>query len=94
MAGIIPGLGGAKEQGLGGGEERLPGPADCPRAGSYESASRSDKAKLDHERIAFQSEKDDLLHELEQALADKAEAEKQADEDVRGCRRRSRFSSS
>jgi len=55
---------------------------------------RDDKTELDFERIAFQSEKDDLLHELEQALADKAEAEKQADEDVRGCRRRSRFSSS
>ena len=30
----------------------------------------------------FQSEKDELLCELEQAFADKKEAEKQADEDV------------
>ena len=32
------------------------------------------KAKLDHERIAFQGEKDNLLHELEQALGNKVEA--------------------
>ena len=56
--------------------------------------AKGDKTELDHERIAFQSEKDDFLRELEQALADKAKAKKQGDEDVRGCRRRSRFSSS
>ena len=32
-------------------------------------------------RSVFQSEKDDLLHELEQALTEKEETEKQADED-------------
>ena len=40
------------------------------------------KAELDRERSVFQSEKDGLLRELEQALAVKAEPEKQADEDV------------
>jgi len=34
---------------------------------------RDDKTEPDFERIAFQSEKDDLLRELEQALADKTE---------------------
>jgi len=51
--------------------------------------AKGDKTELDFERIALQSENDDLLRELEQALADKAEAEKQSVEDVRGCRRRS-----
>ena len=40
------------------------------------------KTELDYERSVFQSEKDGLLCELEQALADKAEVEKQVDEDV------------
>jgi len=41
------------------------------------------KAELDRERNVFQSENDDLLRKLEQVLADKAEAEKQADEIAR-----------
>ena len=40
------------------------------------------KAELDCERTMFQGEKDSLLLELQQALASKVEAEKQANEDV------------
>ena len=52
---------------------------------SLEAANRAvegAQAELDHESVIFQGEKDSLLLELEQALADKAEAEKQANEDV------------
>jgi len=52
---------------------------------SLEAANRAAEgaqAELDHESVIFQGEKDSLLLELEQALADKAEAEKQANEDV------------
>jgi len=40
------------------------------------------KTELNRERSIFESERDDLRCELEHALADKAEAEKQADEDI------------
>ena len=40
------------------------------------------KSALDHERSVFQSMKDGLLRQLELALTDKAEAEKQADEEI------------
>ena len=88
-AGIVLGSRGAGEQGLRTEEERLRAPGGFQGLRATNRLAKGDKTELDFERIALQSENDDLLRELEQALADKAEAEKQSVEDVRGCRRRS-----
>ena len=47
-----------------------------------EGLNKGAMAELDCERIVFRSKKNGLLRELKQALTDKAETKKQADEDV------------
>ena len=80
--GTVPGSGGAGEEGLEAGEKYFELHAASQGLEAANRLAEGVKTELDRKRIAFQSKKDDLMRELKQVLADKAEAEKQVDEDV------------